>query len=147
MILFFKLIDMKFSINFCIEMIFESYIDFKFFSNFFQSILSTLYALFMKLSTVSIFLQIIENSIILWSDSVNAFLLIDQSVILLIIWKVAKIKSMINFDVWFWSFFIMHCFEKMISFEIFINSHWNFVSQSINKFIRIDEKILKFHHA
>ena len=64
MILFFKLIDIKFSINFHIKIIFESYIDFKFFSNFFQSILSMLYTSFMKLSIVSIFLQTIENSII-----------------------------------------------------------------------------------
>ena len=134
MISFFKLIDVKFSINFCIEIIFDSYIDFKYFLNLFQSVLSTLYASFIKLSIVSIFLQIIENSIISWFDFVNAFSLIDQSVILLIIWKVAKVKSIINIDVRFWSFFLMHCFEKIISFEMFINFTLIF-NQSINQWI------------
>ena len=147
MISFFKLIEIEFLINFRIDSIFELYIEFKCFSNFFQSALSTLYASFIKLSTVSIFLQIIKNSIISWSDSVKTFSLIDQFVILLIIWRVAKVKSIIDVDVRFWSFFILHCFEKMISFEMFINSHWFLVNQSINEFARIEKKILKFHHA
>ena len=96
---FVNLIDVKFSINFRIHSIFESYINFKYFSNFFQSVLSTLYASFIKLSIVSIFLQIIKNSIISWFDFVNAFSLIDQFVILLIIWKITKVKSIIDIDV------------------------------------------------
>ena len=144
MISFFRLIDVEFSINFCIEIIFDSYIDFKYFLNLFQSVLSTLYASFIELSTVSIFLQIIENLIISWSDSVATFSLIDQFVILLTIWRVAKVKSIINVDVWLWSFFMMHCFEKVISSEIFINSHWFLVSQSIKKFVWIKKKFWNF---
>ena len=75
---------------------------------------------------------------------VAAFSLIDQFVILLIIWRVAKVKSIINVDVWFWSFFMMHCFEKMISFEIFINSDWFLINQSIKKFVRMKKKFWNF---
>ena len=39
--------------------------------------------------------------------------------------------------------FLMHCFEKMISFEIFINSHWNFVNQSINEFFQKKQNFRK----